>query len=928
MIADVQKLELLRWKFTELGKSLRDLSDKNEEYFNTTMEALQEGFTDVIDVLSEKTDVKEALEAHSAGVQYLSKSYDDFVQQSMSSLNSFNESIKTSSSTFGKVSTRVNELLNSSVLVKTQKKKKPPDIFSKISAWSKKQGITGKVNSFMGKTHIPKPGMLAGGSIMLMLEGFLQEDKLRKEAGEVYNILIESFDLATRKMVQKGADIIASLQTKLYRFYGIAKEEAQAVAKQFVSGGLGAEIFESAGVEFVHEESGSLGNDFVTFSLGLDKMFSLSGGTSAQRMVSYMEDFGLTLEEAKDTTYDLMMAGQSSGIGTMQFAKNVETSAGALKDLGLNINQVIGLASELQDSFEKMGVPKNFAGRQAARGLQAIAQTIGNLSGGLLYFVAEQMTGVTGPEGVYKFQDYVSRIKNGDPDELMKFALKMVESVEKGIGRADAAYVIEGLKQIFPSLGTEGARSMLEIAKKYREGDIAGAKKSAESAEEFKQSFMTERKSQSAFDREMTRISTSMKDVGSAMLGIAMNILSILVSGIEWLKSWFSGGDKAREAAGRKFDSALSGIKGNIGNLWNSLKGAGTGLANLGMDFLNPTGNGALGAAFSGIDSAASAPTTPKSEGASMPQQIVRTVPIWVKPKDTKGGTKKFPVLGNVLDSAGADSTSQGWVGGGLALEFVRVNEIGDIHFNIVGNCPRCGLLFGTNAPGVEKTDSAGKSDKTKNTRRDSDKSLKPSTKRGSAPVQQGEGGLSAKSNVAGPAPWVDKAAAEMGVSELPGSEVNPRISEYFEATRAGKLDESTQWCAAFASWALDQTGQSSPKTAGSGTLMSWGREAESPEYGALAVSKKGHTAIVVGADDDNVYLLGGNQNVVGKDFSGDLNSVGIIATPKENIKTYRMPSDYKSSEADVAALRSNPVLDKWKAENRKKGGSAVIARR
>lgn len=918
MIADIQKIELLRWKFTELGKSIRDLSDQNDEYFNGTLESLKSGFGDVVEVLSGgvSADVEEKLDAHAFAAAELSKVYSDFVTRSMSSLSSFDSAIDTSSKTFSTVSKRVEELLNQVPVGNTQKKEaKTVTMLSQMKKWSNKHGVTKHINKAFSMTHIPKVGMLAGGSIGLMLEGFLRQDKLRKEAGEVYNILIESFDLATKNMVQKGTDIIATLQTKLRDFYGIAKEETQAVAKQFISGGIGSEMFKNAGVDFDSEESGSIGNSILVFSLGLDKMFSLSGGTSAQRMVSMMEDYGVSLDEAKDTTYDLMMAGRESGIGTMQFVKNVETAAGALKALGVHMGDVIELSKDLQKGFEAMGVPKNFAGKNAALGLQSITQAMGSMSKDMTIVIAERMGYGSGISGRQAFLDNAARImRDGDPGEVAKFIDTVVTLAEDISGTEDEVQVRDVLERLSLGLTYEGARAAYMIHHAKKTGDDKKAKAlSSDSKKVFKGAFMTERKAQSAFERELTRVTTGMADVGSAMLGILVNILAVLMNIGEWVKAWISG--KSTDEASARWDRSLAGVKRNLENLFTSTKQVGSGLANIGMDFLNPNGQNPLGAAFGDIGSAASAPTVPAQTGYPS-EQMVKTIPIWVKPDAVKSGKQKqYKVLGNAQTTSGGAVDIAPWVGGGLSLDMQNVDDAGNIHFEVVGNCPRCGLLFG-NAPAVEKN--IAKKEKSANLGRTNTGSSKATNAK---PAPQ----MVDRSK---PAPWVDVSASQLGVAETPGVEVNPEISKYFDSTRAGGGDENTPWCAAEASWALEQAGYDSPKTAGSGTVKKWGRAADGPEYGALAVTKSGHTSMVVGADDDYVYLLGGNQNAVGKDEFGELNSVGIMATKRSSIDTYRMPENYKSTSADVEALKSNPVLDKWKESRRKKGGSAVIARR
>ncbi len=107
-----------------------------------------------------------------------------------------------------------------------------------------------------------------------------------------------------------------------------------------------------------------------------------------------------------------------------------------------------------------------------------------------------------------------------------------------------------------------------------------------------------------------------------------------------------------------------------------------------------------------------------------------------------------------------------------------------------------------------------------------------------------------------------------LGVSEISGPFHNLRILEYFTATglKPSRGDE-TAWCAAGLNWCLRVDGVTGTNAANARSFLKWGVEIDKPRRGAIAVlwresreSWKGHVAILVGWNTNNVDLLGGNQ--------------------------------------------------------------------
>lgn len=134
--------------------------------------------------------------------------------------------------------------------------------------------------------------------------------------------------------------------------------------------------------------------------------------------------------------------------------------------------------------------------------------------------------------------------------------------------------------------------------------------------------------------------------------------------------------------------------------------------------------------------------------------------------------------------------------------------------------------------------------------------------------------------------PWVCTALRELGVKERPGASHSARILEYHGSTRLGADADEVPWCAAFVSWCLEANGFPSTRSAGARSYLRWGRDAKAPELGAVAVFARGreptsgHVAFVLGTEEDDLIVVGGNQQ----------NAVNIRRYPRASMIAMRMP--------------------------------------
>ena len=132
----------------------------------------------------------------------------------------------------------------------------------------------------------------------------------------------------------------------------------------------------------------------------------------------------------------------------------------------------------------------------------------------------------------------------------------------------------------------------------------------------------------------------------------------------------------------------------------------------------------------------------------------------------------------------------------------------------------------------------------------------------------------------------LDICNAEMGTTEISGTEHNDRILEYHQATSLRASTDETPWCAAFVNWVLIQAGYHGTRSAAARSFLNWGIAPDQASIGCIVVFRRGtkawqgHVGFYVGQDrNGNVLCLGGNQS----------NQVCVAAYPMKDVLGYRV---------------------------------------
>jgi uncharacterized protein (TIGR02594 family) len=114
--------------------------------------------------------------------------------------------------------------------------------------------------------------------------------------------------------------------------------------------------------------------------------------------------------------------------------------------------------------------------------------------------------------------------------------------------------------------------------------------------------------------------------------------------------------------------------------------------------------------------------------------------------------------------------------------------------------------------------------------------------------------------------PWMPVALSELGTTEEPGDDSNPRVVEYLRSTSLGHAmasDDATPWCSAFVNWCLERVGVVGTGSAAARSWLHWGQRLALPRRGCIAVFSRdggGHVGFFIRYTSGGILVLGGNQ--------------------------------------------------------------------
>jgi len=732
-IVDIQHLDAARFKFTELGDAISEVSQRNTEMIDALGASLRDSFKTVFSDLENDPTLKEGSKLTGMGQEYVQGVSQKFEKLAGSMGKSFDElekTVKAAEKDFESLSAGARGLVDKADAVAGQvdaedggggakgrdskgRKKSGARAWaankSKQVVRSEWRTLKGKIGGMMQKLKVPKWKALAAGGIGIMIHGYMDRDRVRAQAGEMKNILIAAYDDGVKGAVRSGTRHLSSIQESLQQYMGINREQIQSVAQAFVDGGVSVDQM----TRTVDTRLKGVHSSAVTVTLALDKMFELGGGESAKRMVGLMADYGKTTDEARESLTRMYMVGRDSGIGAMQYVKNVEDAGKELAKMGYDIDNVVDIYSHVTEQFSKMGVPKQFAGKQAAMGIQQMASGIAKMSDSWKIILGERLGYGRGLEARQKMMDAFRRVAEGNNSgEVTRIVEAVYDIAMEATGGDEETARFYMEKQM--GLGFEGARLIAEIGSKMKEGKTVEAATAAkQNSEILSKSFGVEATKRSKFERTMNSWMKGLAKVGQGIMGMVIQAVSWLIAFFKALPEFIVNGISGDQQDNNRLAADINALFGNteehkrkmnrgLSQMTKAMKRMGSDVLGTSMKTLQEAWN------FDPASSRLRSMPGTKGRGAGnafAPSQVVQIPVASLQSGQSSMAPKQMAKAPASVkkDPQAAQSEWDGpWAGGGVTLEVGGVDTQGNISFEIGGNCPRCGLSFASEEAELE----------------------------------------------------------------------------------------------------------------------------------------------------------------------------------------------------------------------------------
>lgn len=135
---------------------------------------------------------------------------------------------------------------------------------------------------------------------------------------------------------------------------------------------------------------------------------------------------------------------------------------------------------------------------------------------------------------------------------------------------------------------------------------------------------------------------------------------------------------------------------------------------------------------------------------------------------------------------------------------------------------------------------------------------------------------------------WLTIAKAEIGQSEIIGSNDNPRIIEYLKSCVFPpwtEFHDEISWCSAFINWDMKRAGYLGTDSPAARSWLHYGKILDAPRLGCITILSRGmvwqgHVGLWLKSSKTSVTLLSGNTS----------NKVCIQDFPISHVLGYRWP--------------------------------------
>lgn len=374
------------------------------------------------------------------------------------------------------------------------------------------------------------PLSVLSGLASLIFLGVQYDQRIGAERGEMVNAA-EAAGGILETSVQKGISEMAKFAEHAQWQFGIARKEVQGIVNQLSN--LGIQLDETiTGIYESDTQFKDVTKNVITLSLAIDKNLNIAAGTSMQRAIQLMEDYGYSIDSAVDKVKNLSMAAKTSGMDIQRFINSVMESSATLVQYQIDAEDVEQVMSSIKSRYEEMGIDPRRAGAMAGQVTQGLAGSVMNLPEGVEMAVAKQLF----PD----IQDAVAaRVKMKErflnvksPEDRHNFFIEYINAlrdviVRPGMDRDKAIVALEKITGNF-----QQAQAIYDYGP-----SLASAKKGGRVAEgslkELKKAFETEGQTLTDLYKTQKELVKHLAEMGAGALKLITGIHNVLVVGIK-----------------------------------------------------------------------------------------------------------------------------------------------------------------------------------------------------------------------------------------------------------------------------------------------------------------------------------------------------------------------------------------------------------
>ncbi len=532
MIIDFEALDSLRLQILDLEKSVADLSTSNTDYFksiNMSVSKISASLKDAVDVSSIRS-MSEHVDKIAGQAGKLTNALST-TSATIAKLDSSSNEITSTLSSFGKISKKFEKLYSDIIDYKKKKRSKRKPFSKRHPTISREaKGVSRVARTYATKLKIPSPKNVLAGTILGMAYAIGEEQRLEAQAGKAKNVLVAAVDGAMSDAVGTATQWLNAFGERMQKFYGISAEEIFKIQNQFTQ--AGRSIKETT-LTHINPALGEVGENAITYTLALDKLYELSSGTMAASAIKYSEKFGISLDESSNAITRMLAAGDGAGgVGGLKFLEYIGQTSDALEGMGYRISDVVDLSYKMSESWKKIGVPRHLAVQAVGAGMKGIAGGMKGMSTDWQVYVAQVAGYGKGLAGRNKMVDTMLQLAKGSKDRFKKDVLSVTKRVLESVGGdEDRARV---MLEKGPGWGVEGARLALAMLKASGESDHLAMKELDNKVTDFQgkvvESLETEQSKMTKLQIFYNEWLKGIHDIGMGLMGLVGDSLALSIA--------------------------------------------------------------------------------------------------------------------------------------------------------------------------------------------------------------------------------------------------------------------------------------------------------------------------------------------------------------------------------------------------------------